>query len=204
MKSSALLAALAVVAVTPTVAAHRLLLTAHDFPSSWTSTPPTVRTHPVLTCAVSAVPQKPVKERAVASSPSFAASNSGPFVTQTAWIYRTDAQVSTVWKRAAPQLRRCFVQAIQQGSTKSVTFTVKSSRALTLPHVTTHVAGYHVVAQATTTGQTVDTYYDMLVLAHGTAITELSFARLALPVPRALELRVARLAARRLGGVRSR
>lgn len=190
MRSAAALAAL--VAVTPTVAAHRLLLTSGDFPSGWTSKP-AAQTHPVLTCTTPAP-----KERAVASSPRFAASNTGPYVTQTVWVYRSDAQATTAWKRAAPQLRSCLVNAIKRGSTQTVTFTVKHTAVLTLPKLAPRVVGYRVTAKAASPGQTVGTYYDMIVLARGTAITELSFAQLTTPVSRSLELRLARLTAKRL------
>jgi hypothetical protein len=189
------IAAVAAVAVTPAVAAHRLLLTAHDFPSSWTAAPP-AKTQPVLTCIASA--RAPVKAAAVASSPSFSASTSGPFVRQTAWIYRTGAQATNVWKLAAPQLRRCMVEAVKSGSTSSVTFTVKHVATLALPKLAPRIVGYRVVATATSTGQTVDTYYDLIVLARGTGITELSLARLSSPVERSLELRLARVTAQRL------
>lgn len=184
--------------------AHRLLLTATDFPKSWTRSPPD-KPVPGLTCGNFAPSTIGIVETGAAASPHFAAAAIGPFVFQTAYVYATAAQARTFWRRAVrPELARCLSQTVAQGSTQDVRFTVGKTQVLALPRIGERSAAYRVPATATiaptqtTPGQTVPAYFDLLLIGRGTGMSAITLVALAEPVSNGLELAFARAAARRL------
>lgn len=122
----------------------------------------------------------------------------GPFVSQTAYAYATAAEATAV---ARHYLRRglvtCIASSLTGGSTRQVKFRVRRRHGLAVPRLGLAARGYRVAGTATEPEQTVAVYLDAIVLARGQVVTELSLASFYAP-PRRLELRLERLAARRL------
>ncbi|MGZ4388224.1 MAG: hypothetical protein ACXVZL_02460 [Gaiellaceae bacterium] len=180
-------------------AARSVLLVRADLGAQWQAVKGKVA---ALTCPSFQPTLKGVVETGAAASPNFSAGNSGPFVTQIAWVYRTAAQASTLWRRVVGAgLERCLADAVTSGSTKDVTFTVEKRLRFALPRLVARAAGYRVLATAATTGQTVDVVYDMVVLGRGRAVTAITLAEFSGPVPAELELRLARRTAARLAAL---
>jgi len=135
-----------------------------------------------------------------AESPTYGQSSSGPFVSQTAYAYGSGSQQGRVWNALArPKLVRCVAQALLAGSGGGVHFTVTGRQTLGLPALPANARGYRVSGTATTTGQTVNVFLDMILLGRGQTISALSISTFQVPVASRLELRLAGAAARRLG-----
>jgi hypothetical protein len=181
-----------------TLARHALLRRG-DLGRGWTGSaaPNTV---PELTCPGFSPRLQGVVESGSAITPTFQGSSSGPFVSQTAYAYATGAEEGTVWRNVArPSLLRCVAASLTQGSGNGVRFTVADKRLLSLPKLAARAAGYRVAGTASTPGQTIDVYLDVLLLGRGETVTEISISSFAQPVARAFELRLARIVARRMG-----
>jgi hypothetical protein len=178
--------------------ARRLLLTSTAFPRGWTSAA-AGKTVPVLACSVFVPSTTGILERGAASSPSFRAGGTGPFVTEAVYVYATARQASTFWRRVArPGIARCLAQSVTQGSTKDVSFKVIRRETLAPPSVGARSAAYRVAATASTPGQTATAYFDLLLVGHGAAIAALSVSGFTDPVSPQLETSLARAAARKL------
>jgi len=179
-----------------TAAARRLLLVRADLGESWNAGRTKLG---ALTCPTFDPPLKGIVETGAAGAANFTLGTGGPFVTQSAWIYRTAAQATSLWRTVVGKgLQQCLSDSVGSGSTQSVTFTVTGRRRLALPKLGARAAGYRVAAKAETTLQTVTVVYDLVVLGRGRAVTELSFASFSTPVSRTLELRLARRAVAKL------
>ncbi len=180
-------------------AAQRVLPALVDFGPGWTAAP-TSGAEATLTCPDSQPLLPGVVETGAASSPTFESSTTGPFVSASAWVYRSADDAATVWQKAVgPGVLRCFVRSVEHGSTSAVKFTVGSAGPLALPRLAERAAAYRVVATARTAGQSIATYYVLVVLGQGREIAELTLARFTTPVSRDAELALARTIARRLG-----
>ena len=181
-----------------TASARGLLLTLTDFGPGWTATAAAAR-QVALTCP-GFEPRLPgVVETGAATSDNFQGSQKGPFVSVSSWVYGTAAQAASLWLRAVqPGLLRCFVGSVQQASTSLVKLTIRSKGRLALPKLAPRQAGSRIVATAEVKGQSVPAYYELIVLGAGRAVAELSFAQLAAPVSRSIELSLARTVAGRL------
>jgi hypothetical protein len=178
--------------------AHRLLLTSRDFPKSWTSTP-AGKAVPALTCGSFAPSTTGVVEIGAAASPNFRAGATGPFASEAVYVYATARQARTFWRRAVgPGIAGCFSQSVTQGSTQAVRFAVKKTELLPLPRLGDRSAAYRLRATATTTGQSVTAYFDLLLIGRGAAVAAITFSGFSEPVSSELELAGARAAARRL------
>lgn len=180
-------------------AARAALLDVHALGEGWRAT-----AKPATSASLSCPAWEPalggIVETGAASSDGFRASATGPFLAQSAWVYRGAAQEAAYWRRVVRGgVLDCLSAAVQQGSTRDVVFSVVGRTRIALPRLAPHVAGYRVAATATSAAQVVRVYYDLLVLGRGAAVTELTWAQFAAPPKRAQELAVARLAARRLG-----
>jgi hypothetical protein len=181
-----------------TALARRLLLTRADLPRGWAATPASGKT-PRLTCAGFSPSTEGIVETGAAASPAFRAGASGPFVTETVYVYASAAQAKAFWQRlVGPGLRSCLVQTVTQASTTDVRFAVQRSEQLTLPRAGARSASYRLTATATAPGQTVAAYIDMLLVAQGRAVAALSVSSFSQPVARSLELALRRAAARRV------
>lgn len=178
--------------------ARAALLRRGDFGRGWSSAagPKTV---PPLTCQRFNPPVRDATEVGNAASPTFRQSSNGPFVTQNAYVYTTGAQRAAVWQAIVrPRLVRCVAASLTGGSGHGVRFTVTGKRLLSLPKLGVPAAGYRVSGTATSQGQSIDVFLDVVVLGSGRTIGAISISSFEQPVARALELRLARTVAERL------
>jgi hypothetical protein len=177
--------------------ARRALLRGSDL-RSWT-TSPAPKHVPVLTCPSFNPDLSGARPLASASSQTFGQSASGPFTSQVAYVFATPVRAELFWRRVVtPRLAVCVAGSLSAGSTRSVRFRVTHRRRLSLPRIGDRDAAYRVTGTATSGGQTVDVVLDFLIVGRGSGVSSLSFTSFFSPAPRRLELRLARLVARRL------
>jgi hypothetical protein len=177
--------------------ARRALLSRSDLGRRWTSTP-APRTVPGLTCPAFSPGLSGVVQTGAAISPTFQASPTGPFASQTAYAYANASEEQTVWHEVARRGLLACVAASLVRSTGGAHFAVTAKRLESLPGLPVHAIGYRVAGTASVPNQTVNVYLDVVLLGGGDAVTEMSFSSFLQPVARALELRLARLVAGRL------
>jgi hypothetical protein len=177
--------------------ARATLLRASDLGRSWTSTPaPT--TVPGLTCSGFSPSLPGVVQIGSAISPTFQASSTGPFASQTAYAYASHSEEETVWREVARRhLLTCVAASLVHSTAGGVHFRVMSKRVVSLPSLPVHAIGYRVVGTASVPNQTVNVYLDVILLGGGTTVTELSFSSFLAPMAWATELRLARIVAGR-------
>jgi hypothetical protein len=200
----ALLAAL-LIAATPGVhhtpagkaAAHRALLRPADL-AGWTAgaTPKKVG---ALTCRASTAVKGAV-ETGSAASPTYQQSTSGPFVSQTAYVYSTATGAAAMFEHVSGATAlSCLAASLGAGDPSgTVAFVATKKQVLPAPHVTGKAAAYRVVGRATVSAQKVTVYVDLLLVQRGKAITALTYSSFSTPVGAALEQKIARAAAGRL------
>jgi hypothetical protein len=178
--------------------AQGVLLHRGDLGRAWTSTP-APKTAPGLTCPAFSPALAGVMQTGAATSPTFQATSTGPFASQTAYAYASTSAEQTVWGEVArPQLLTCVAASLVRSTRGGVHFVVTSKRLLTLPSLPVHAMGYRVVGTASVPNQTVNVYLDVLLLGAGTTVTELSLSSFLQPVASAFELRLARIVAGRV------
>jgi len=202
----ALVATLAVLAATPgvhhtsagTAVAHRALLQRADLGPGWIvgATPKQVGT---LACRTPTY-LTGVVETGSAVSPTYRAAPSGPFVAATAFVYNSASGAARYFtKIAKPSALACLAQSLTAfKSSAGVAFAVRKQEVLPAPRVSVSAAAYRVIGRATVSAQKVTVYADVVLLQHGTAISEVSFASFSAPVGAGTEARIARAAAARL------
>jgi hypothetical protein len=160
---------------------------------------PAPRSLPDLTCAAFHPALPGVVKTGTAISPTFSGGDSGPFVSQSAYAFATAAQQAEVWHKViARGLLRCVRDSLQAGTTRSVRLRATKAELLSAPRVTRQSAAYRVTGTATTTGQVVDVYLDMLVVGRGPVITTISITSFSDPVSSGFEAQLAGAALRRL------
>jgi hypothetical protein len=178
--------------------ARAALLRRADFGKGWSSSAGP-RTVPPLTCPRFNPAARGAIEVGDAASPTFRQSSSGPFISQSVYAYGSSAQRAAVWRAVVdPRLVRCVAASLTGGSGNGVRYSVMGKRLLRIPKLGVAAAGYRVSGTATSQGQSIDVFLDMLVLGSGRTIAALSIASFEQPVARALELRLARTVAERL------
>jgi hypothetical protein len=178
--------------------ARAALLRRADLGRGWTSTP-AAKTVPGLTCAAFSPAFAGVVQTGAAMSPTFAQSQVGPFLSQTAYAYASGSEEQVVWREIAqPRLLICIAASLTRSASGGVHFSVTSKRMLALPSLSVPAVGYRVTGTASVPNQTVNVYLDVLLLGGGKTVTELSVSSFAQPVARAFELRLTRLVARRI------
>ncbi len=177
--------------------ARAVLLTHADVGAGWRSS--SVSSTPPITCPGFRPALRADTEIGAASSPRFQASSSGPFVSQTAYVYATGAEGSAAANALLrPDLLRCVRSGFLAGSGDGVAFTVSRAHSISLPSLAVASSAYRVCGVAAQIGETTNVCLDEIVLAHGQTITALSIASLWQAPSRALELRLARRVADRL------
>ncbi|HVW88073.1 MAG TPA: hypothetical protein VHC01_01280 [Gaiellaceae bacterium] len=200
----ALLAAFAVAATgvhhTPagTAAAHKALLRPADLGAGWVAgtTPKKAGT---LTCTTAA-PPKGVTETGSAVSPTFHSSATGPFVSQSAYVYSSAAGATKLFAHIGGSTAvKCLAQSfLGADSSNTVTFTVTKQQTLRAPKVNGQATAYRVVGRASVSAQRVRIYVDIVLIRRGNAIAEVSYASFAVPLAASVEAHIARAAANRL------
>jgi hypothetical protein len=186
--------------ITPagTALARATLLSRADVGRGWSSAPPPRHTPP-LTCPQFSPIVGGVRQIGAATSPTFRASARGPFVAQDAYAYATASQQTVVWRAVVrPALGRCAANSLASGGGQGVTLAVTATQPLRLPALPVRAAGYRVTATASTNGQSLTVFLDMIVLGAGRAITTIGLSSLEQPTGKRLELRLVRTVALRL------
>lgn len=180
-----------------TAEAHRVLLRHADLGAAWI-TGPTPKKVGSLACAPLTL--KGVVETGSAVSPTYRQAATGPFLSETTFVYNSSAAAASFFGHVATRgALSCLAQTIEQGNANSgVTFTVTKKEVLPPPRVSAKAAAYRIVGRASLQSQKVTVYVDVILLQRGNAISELSFSSFLEPVARADELRIARVAATRL------
>jgi hypothetical protein len=183
-----------------TMVAQASLLRIGDFGSGWTSAAATgASTGLSFACSGFTPKQNDVTEIGTASSPSFKASVVGPIVVQRTSVYENAKQAEKLWRRAVkPKLVDCAVQSLQALGSRGVTVSITETSRLPVPPLGDGVAGYRVVATLTSKSR-LKTFYDVIVIRGGRAITQLTISQFQKPVALKSETALARIAARRMG-----
>jgi len=180
-------------------AAHRALLTHADLGKAWV-TGTTPKKPGSLACAGTAT-LRGVTEIGAAVSPTYRASGSGPFVSESVFVYDTAAGAARYYERIARRnALACLAQSLTAGAsqTQGLTFTVSKRLVLVSPRVGVTASAFRVIGVARTQAQRVTIYVDAVLLQRGGKIAEIGFSSFAAPVRAADELRIARAAVRRL------
>jgi hypothetical protein len=180
--------------------AQASLLRIGDFGSGWTSTAATGSASGLsFACSGFTPKQNDVTEIGAANSPSFKASPVGPIVVQRSSVHATAKEAEKLWRRGVkPKLVDCAAQSLQALSSRGVSVSITSTSRISIPALGDGVAGYRVVA--TLAGKSrLKTFYDVIVIRGGRAITQLTISQFQNPVALQSETALARIAARRMG-----
>ena len=166
--------------------------------SGWSSAPAPKRV-PGLTCTGFSPNVTALAPLASVASPTFNQTSQGPFAAEVVYVFQSDAQAHSFWQRVVrPRLLTCVASSLVAGSSSGVTFTVDDKHLEAYPTVGDRDRGYRVIGTATLQLGSDQVYLDELVIGRGNAITALSFTSFFSPVPRSLELRLARIVAARM------
>jgi hypothetical protein len=179
-------------------AAVRATLARSDLGAGWTAGKPGP-SDASPTCSTAGLGTG-VVETGKAVSPTFSQGTAGPFVSQVVFVYATGPQATQAWQRTAGKTALgCLAQSVTSGSTKATHFTVLHKQTLAAP-LGTRSAAYRVLAEAHSTApaQTIDVYFDLILVGKGNALTLISYADFQQPLARSVEVSVARALARRL------
>ena len=185
---------------TGTTAAKASLLTLSDLGKGWQAgTTGTPGLH--LSCKGWTPSGSGIVETGAAGSPSFAATQVGPFLSQTTSVYASPKQASTYWDRAVqPGLVACVVQTVAALEARGIHVDVVSKGALPVTKASNLTAGYRVVATLTSPGKTPrKLYFDVVLVGRGNTLSELSMTSFVAPVPAKVEAALARVVASRIG-----
>lgn len=185
---------------TPKDAAARLL-TRSALGAGWRVSSAAPRKVPAIACSRMHLKLHGAAARpAPAASPTYMQTSDGPFVAETAYLYRTAGDAKQVWRGVARRaLEACLAQTLEAGSAHGVSFAVVGERGLPAPRIRdATTAAYRISATATTSGQSADAYLDTVLIRSGAAVAELSFTTLVTPPSAGLERRLTGLAAARL------
>lgn len=181
---------------TGTKAARATLLKLADMGKGWTAATAAQR-GVRLTCAGHAPNGNGIVETGAASSPSYSSTTAGPFVQQNSSVFATSGQANTWWRRAVtPSLVTCVAQTIDAIAAKGVKVSLSSKGPLPVTTSLQHTAAYRVVAIAN--GNRL--YFDVIILAAGRTITDITISSFVNPVPSKYEQALATLVVRKLGG----
>jgi hypothetical protein len=183
-----------------TKTAQSSLLRVGDFGSGWTAAASTGSPRSLnFSCTGFGPKQNDVVEIGTAHSPQFKASQIGPFVVQRTSVYENAAAVRTLWQRfAKPKLIDCVAQSLEALRSQGVGVSITASNRIDLGTIGDRTIGYRLVATLTTQ-QRLKTYYDMIWIGGGRAITQLTVSQFQKPPPLKWEIALAKAAARRLG-----
>jgi hypothetical protein len=154
-----------------------------------------------LVCPGWAPSGKGVVETGVAGSPSFSASPSGPFLSQTTSVYGSAGQASAYWKRAVqPGLVTCVAQTVDALKAQGIKVKILSQGNLPVAKASNLTAGYRAVARLTAAKATPKKlFFDVVLVGKGDALSEITLTSFAAPVPPKVENALATLVAHRIG-----
>jgi hypothetical protein len=174
--------------------ARDALLDRADFGKGWTATAVSTQRQ-TLTCKSFSPSLHGIVETGAASRSFRGAPTQA--VGQAVWIFGTTEQARFLWARVVGKgLLRCLVGLARNAGGLDVTQI--ASGELALPKLAARSAAFRLIVTAKVKGGTVKLYYDNFLLAAGRTVTEVTFAA-SRPIPAAVELALARAAAKRLG-----
>jgi hypothetical protein len=178
-------------------AAHRALVRPADLGKTWVAGR-TPKQPGSLVCGTS-VPSG-VIETGSAVSPTYSRGATGPFLSESVYVYSSAAGAARFFPLAAgPGAAACVEKTLASaGASGKVAFTVTTRESLSAPRVGVRSAAYRIAGVAAVTAQKVRIYVDVVLLLRGNAISELAVSSFATPVDPATELAVARAATKRL------
>jgi hypothetical protein len=154
---------------------------------------------PELACSAISPNLSGIKLLASADSPTFSDGSSGPFASNTAYVYGSVAQERSFWHRVVGRgLLACVADSLTAGSTSSVTFSVERKYMFSLPRIGARDAGYRARGTVASAYGSSTVYLDMIVVGEGSELAAISYTSFFDPPSRSLELRLARLVAGRL------
>ncbi len=181
--------------------AQASILRVGDFGTSWTQTAASGASSGLnLSCQGFTPKQSDLVEIGSATSPNFKGSTIGPFVFQNTSVYESPKTAMTLWKRAVKaQLVECVAQSLEALTSRGVRVSITSRDTIPLGELADRSASYRVVATLSTKKQRLKTYFDVVLLASGRTITELTISQFQKPPPLKWELALAKIAARRIG-----
>jgi hypothetical protein len=177
-------------------AADRALIGVRNLGAGWTAGP----AGGIERLGCSATTPAAIVETGTATSPTFEASSAGPFVSQAAFVYETEAQARSMWSMVAgPATFGCLAKSVAGAGAKGVRFEIVHRNRLSRSAAGSRSYAYRIMLRAITKDQKVNAYVDLVLLERGSALTALSFAGFAEPVATSLELTAVRAASTRLG-----
>jgi len=184
-----------------TKAADATLLRLSDLGSGWTAQEQKGSTVGVnFACTAFNPRQRDLTEIGTASSPNFKVGDIGPFVVQKTSVFRSPAMVRTLWRRAVkPRLADCVAQTLQALGSRGVKVRVTSRSTLGLGAYADRSAAYRVVATLTTKERRLKTFFDVILLASGPKVTQITVSQFQKAPALKWEQGLAGIAARRLG-----
>ncbi len=189
----------AVAAPTAVRLARQTLISRHDLGSGWTVQAAAPAQAAPLTCPAFRPATPGAVRRAAAASPTFAGSQSGPFVSQTSYVYGSPAQERVVWTHVIrPTLTRCFAAALVHGGSAGISFTVTATHTFAFTARNATATGYRVEGTASGSGQSLPVVVDSIVIGRGRTLAALSLSSFDQAPSQELESRLATLIARRM------
>jgi hypothetical protein len=182
--------------VPPALTARQALLGRAELGRGWSVEAKPPARVPGLRCHAFSPLLSGVRERAAVASPTFKASSTGPFLSQSAYLYGDAAQERAVWRHVVVSgLLRCTAARFAAAGRA---YAVTSSHVSALRGAGSAITRYRIGGTVTGGGQTLPAFLDELVLGRASLITVLDVASLDAPASDSLERRVAALAAQRL------
>jgi hypothetical protein len=179
--------------------AQASLLRIGDLGTGWTSTAVTGRqTGLNLSCAGFAPRENDLVEIGTATSPIFKGTAIGPFLLQTTSVYQSAKDATTLWQRTVkPRLAGCLALPLE--TTKSVGVTITSQTTIPIGRIGDRSIAYRFAANLSSGKSLHRAYYDVLLIAGGQSITQLTVSEFQRPPPLNWEIALAKVAAGRLG-----
>lgn len=123
----------------------------------WTEAASAQQKPPPLTCPAFNPSISGVVEVGAAASPTYQQTSSGPFVSESGYVYRSASEQATVWGAVVHRkLVRCVAESLVNGSGSGVHFTVRHEGLVSLLALASAAEAYRVSGTASTSGQSVD------------------------------------------------
>jgi hypothetical protein len=171
-----------------------------DLGSGWTQSASGVSPGLNFACPGYMPKQNDLVEIGTATSPNFKGSTIGPFLLQKTSVYATTKTAATLWRRTVkPGLMECVAQSLEALESKGVTVSITARDTIPIGAVGDRSATYRIVATLRTNKQRLKTYFDVLLIAGGRTITELTISQFQKPPPLKWEAALAKIVARRIG-----
>jgi hypothetical protein len=184
--------------------AREALLQRRDLGPGWSVASPAPARVPALTCPRFRPRTDTKLQTGAAASPTFQASASGPFVSQTAYAFATSAEESRVWRAVVrPRLLACVAEGLLGGAGAGVAIKISAKGLLAPGKLAVAAAGFSVTGSATSEEVPTDVYLDAVVLGHGRTITEISVSGFDQGEARREVVRLAHVVAAYIGRARS-